>query len=84
VKLSDDTPDPTRVPLPSALCPPISFPPPFHPQCRIFSVERLVKRLGDLSMTGQTVAADELRLAIEKVCGCQIMIAPSRDEGGVA
>jgi len=85
VKLSDDTSYPTRVPLSSDLCPPTSVSPPFHPQCRIFSVERLVKRLADLSMTGQTVAADELKLAIEKVCRCQVMIAdgrPSRDVGG--
>jgi hypothetical protein len=54
---------------------------PFHPTCRVFSLERLLKRFFRLRSNEENVAADELKLAIEKLTGGTIseMLVDSPD-----
>lgn len=64
---------------------------PFHPAFKVFSAERLLLRLAWLRVNERHVAADELKVAIEKLTGDTVIeraINPPPDasasEGGAA
>ncbi|MDD5350916.1 MAG: hypothetical protein PHQ12_11960 [Chthoniobacteraceae bacterium] len=66
------------------------FPPPpaplptFHPRCRIFSVAEMLGRVVALRANGESVAADEVVIAIEKLTGAKLTMRVVDLRGGAA
>ena len=48
---------------------------PFHPQCRVYSLDTVGRQIVQLRMAGDFVEADQLQHALEDAFGCKIVVA---------